>query len=107
MDIFLKNKRLSEINFKLEKNFEKEIFDNHKIFFGKETILIDAKKKIKTKDLGDTIPDGFLFDFSNKYDPTFYIIEVELSKHNFYKHIFPQITKFFAFYKNQETTWSM
>ena len=74
MDIFLKNKRLSEINFKLEKNFEKEIFDNHKIFFGKETILIDAKKKIKTKDLGDTIPDGFLLT-SQISMIQFYIIE--------------------------------
>jgi hypothetical protein len=26
--------------------------------------------------------------------------EVELAKHDFYKHIFPQITKFFAFFKN-------
>ena len=30
----------------------------------------------------------------------FYLVEVELQKHDFYKHIFPQITKFFAFFKN-------
>jgi predicted transport protein len=46
-----------------------------------------------------TIPDGFLFDFSDPTDPQFYIVEVELVQHGFYAHIFPQITKFFAFYK--------
>ena len=30
------------------------------------------------------------------------MIEVELSKHSFYSHIFPQITKFFAFLNNKE-----
>ena len=30
----------------------------------------------------------------------FYIVEVELAKHDFYNHIFPQIIKFFGFYKN-------
>ncbi|MCD4675732.1 MAG: DUF5655 domain-containing protein [Desulfobacula sp.] len=28
------------------------------------------------------------------------MVEVELVKHSFFNHIFPQITKFFAFYKN-------
>lgn len=27
-------------------------------------------------------------------------MEVELEQHDFYKHIFPQITRFFAFFKN-------
>ena len=27
---------------------------------------------------------------------------MELAKHSFYNHIFPQITKFFAFFKNHE-----
>jgi hypothetical protein len=30
------------------------------------------------------------------------MIEVELSKHSFYSHIFPQITKFFAFLNNKD-----
>jgi len=34
--------------------------------------------------------------------PQFYLVEVELAKHNFFSHIFPQITKFFAFYKNHK-----
>ncbi|MDD5779303.1 MAG: DUF5655 domain-containing protein, partial [Candidatus Thermoplasmatota archaeon] len=36
----------------------------------------------------------------DKDDPQFYLVEIELSSHDFYRHIFPQITKFFAFYQN-------
>ncbi|KAA0257570.1 hypothetical protein FHQ18_09525 [Deferribacter autotrophicus] len=82
---------------------EKEIVDNSQLFFGKHTIYIDVKRKIEFKALGGTIPDGFLFDFSNKEEPEFYIVEVEFKNHDFYKHIFPQITKFFAFFKNRKS----
>jgi hypothetical protein len=102
MGIFTQKKRIPEIVFKYENYFEKEIFDNYKLLFGNQTILIDAKKKISSKEIGATIPDGFLFDLSDKNEPKFYLIEVELAKHSFWNHIFPQITKFFAFYKNQE-----
>ncbi len=36
-------------------------------------------------------------------NPDFYLVETELAKHDFYRHIFPQITKFFAFYKNPKS----
>tara|TARA_B100000315_G_scaffold155101_1_gene143582 strand:- start:62 stop:1063 length:1002 start_codon:yes stop_codon:yes gene_type:complete len=101
MGIFTQKKRIPEIVFNLEKDFEREIFDNYKLLFGSKTILIDTKKKISGRELGATIPDGFLFDLSDEKEPRFYLIEVELTKHSFYNHIFPQITKFFAFYKNQ------
>ena len=68
-----------------------------------EYIYIDARKKIESKSFGGTIPDGFLFDFSDKENPEFYIVEAELAKHSFYEHIFAQITKFFAFYKNKSS----
>lgn len=51
--------------------------------------------------IGNVIPDGFLFDLTNIDDPEFYIVEVELSKHSFYEHIFPQITKFIGFINSQ------
>jgi hypothetical protein len=50
--------------------------------------------------LGATIPDGFLFDLTDVENPEFYLVEVELQKHDFYKHIFPQITKFFGFFRS-------
>lgn len=98
--IYQNGLRYSEKVYKLEAEFEKLVFDNSKIFFGEKIIFVDAKKKIDNNSLGGVIPDGFLFDFSDKKNPEFYLVEVELAKHNFFGHIFPQITKFFAFFKN-------
>jgi predicted transport protein len=103
MIIFQNNKAYVETKSKKEKDFETEIIDNYRLFFGKNTIFIDAKKKIDSKALGGTIPDGFLIDLSDKNEPQFYIVEIELSSHDFYQHIFPQITKFFAFFINPKS----
>lgn len=92
--------KFTELKFKLESDFEKEIVQSHKAIFGKDAIYIDAKKKIGSDALGKTIPDGILFDMSDPDNREFYLVEVELESHDFYNHIFPQITKFFAFYKN-------
>lgn len=93
-------KRYEEKSWSLESDFEAEVVSCRGTIFGKKTVYIDAKKKIGTQALGNTIPDGFLFDFSDPDNPEFYIVEVELKKHDFYSHIFPQITKFFAFFKS-------
>lgn len=103
MKIYFNNKTYNEFQFDKEADFEREVVLNSKLFFGTNSIYIDAKRKIETKNLGNSIPDGFLFDLSDKNNPEFYIVEVELVKHDFYNHIFPQITKFFGFYKNQKS----
>jgi len=103
MKLFANNKTFSQLQFDKEEDFEREIVLNSKQFFGANSIYIDTKQKIETKNLGNSIPDGFLFDFSDKENPEFYIVEVELAKHDFYNHIFPQITKFFGFYKNPKS----
>lgn len=103
MVIFKDGKKFQEYKYPLEEELETEIVDNSQLFFGKHTIYIDAKRKIESKALGGTIPDGFLFDFSDKEEPEFYVVEVELKKHDFFNHIFPQITKFFAFFKNRKS----
>lgn len=95
--------RFIETEFKTEEEFNKIIAVNSKTLFGAETIYFDLKSKIDSKALGSSIPDGFLFDFKDKDNPEFYLVEVELEKHDFYKHIFPQITKFFAFFKNTKS----
>ena len=59
-------KRYDELKFPLEADFENEIVTAQKTIFGQDTIYIDAKKKIGTLTLGNTIPDGFLFDLSDK-----------------------------------------
>jgi predicted transport protein len=99
--ILLQNgRRFDQKRFAQEADFEKEIIASKDAIFGRNTIFIDAKKKIGTTALGNTIPDGFLFDLSDPDNFEFYIVEVELERHDFYTHIFPQITKFFAFFKN-------
>jgi predicted transport protein len=92
--------RYCEKQYKLESDFERVVVENSKTFFGENTIYVDAKKKIDNDTFGGVIPDGFLIDFSDKNNPEFYLVEVELVKHSFFNHIFPQITKFFAFFKN-------
>ena len=97
MGIYFKGTVFQKKKYNLEAEFEDMIFRNSTLFFGEDTILIQKKTKISGNSLGNTIPDGFLFDFSDMNDIKFFLIEVELSKHDFYKHIFPQITKFFSF----------
>lgn len=103
MVLFNENKKYYEFAYSKEEDIERDVIQNSQLFFGDKSIFIDAKRKIDSKFIGTTIPDGFLFDFSEPDNPEFYIVEVELSSHDFYKHIFPQITKFFAFFKNQQS----
>jgi len=100
MAIISNGKRFAQIKYAIEKDFEEEVVTQSKILFGKSTIYINAKKKIDSKSLGAVVPDGFFFDFADSTDPQFYVVEVELSEHSFYNHIFPQVTKFFAFFKS-------
>ncbi|MCU0457658.1 MAG: DUF5655 domain-containing protein [Bacteroidales bacterium] len=103
MKIFANSKPYIEFQFNTEAEFEKEVVIHSKLFFGANTIYIDTKRKIESKGLGNSIPDGFLIDLTDIENPEFYLVEVELAKHPFYSHIFPQITKFFGFYKNSKS----
>lgn len=101
--IFHSNNKFTEFTYTYEKDFGEAITNNSKLLFGVSTIYIDLKAKIDTKSLGGTIPDGLLFDLKDIDSAEFYLVEVELAKHDFYKHIFPQITKFFAFFRNSKS----
>ncbi|MBU2576769.1 MAG: hypothetical protein KKF50_03535 [Nanoarchaeota archaeon] len=98
--VYCNGVKLEKQTFNLEEDFEREVKNNSKKLFGNKTIYLDTKKKIESISLGGSIPDGLLFDLEDPEDIKFYLVEVELAKHPFYEHIFPQITKFFAFYKN-------
>lgn len=100
--IYLNNKKCSVNRFSKENDLESLVIENHKLLFGERTIFI-KKSKIRTEELGDSIPDGFLFDLKDTNNPQIYLVEVELIQHDFYKHIFPQITKFIAFFSNAES----
>ncbi len=101
--IFLNGEKFEETKFKTEEELEAIVKSQCKLFFGKNTIYLDIKKKIDSKSLGGVIPDAIMFDFNDVDNPEVYLVEVELASHNFYDHIFPQITKFFAFYRNPKS----
>jgi predicted transport protein len=100
--IFHNNSKFTEYSYGSEDDFEQLMFKNSKLLFGSSTIYINLKTKIDTASLGSSKPDGLLFDLSNIDSPEFYLVEVELAKHDFYRHIFPQITRFFAFFRNSK-----
>jgi hypothetical protein len=101
--IYAQGKKFTEIKAQDEKEFEDIVKQNSKALFGPSTVYFDFKSRVDSQTLGSSIPDGFLFDFRDRENPEFYLVEVELARHDFYKHIFPQITKFFAFFKNDES----
>lgn len=101
--VFFGNNKFSETSPDSEKDLQEVVKKNSKLLFGASTIYIDLKPRIETKAIGGSIPDGLLFDLKDIDSPEFYLVEVELEKHDFYRHIFPQITRFFAFFRNQKS----
>jgi predicted transport protein len=102
MIIFLDGKRFAQYSYNNEDEFEKDVSSNAKKLFGENIIYINTKLKMGSKSLGGSIPDGFLFDFTDVKNSYFYLVEIELSTHDFYRHIFPQITKFFSSIKDDK-----
>jgi len=102
ISVSLNSEIFEQVIYSKEDDFEQLVAENAGTIFGDKAIYIDAKKKVNTSSLGGMIPDGFLIDLSDSYDPQFYLVEVELQNHDFFGHIFPQITKFFAFYRNSK-----
>lgn len=100
--VFHNSEKFNEFTYNQEKEFEDVVKKNSKLIFGAYTIYIDLKTRIDTISLGGSVPDGLIFDLKNIDRPEFYLVEVELAKHDFYRHIFPQITRFFAFYRNSK-----
>lgn len=99
--IYSDGKRFNRTRFKKEDELVKLMIENYKSLFGRKTIFI-RKTKIKTEGLGNSVPDGFLFDLKDLNNPQFYLIEVELADHDFDKHIFPQVTRFISFFNSSE-----
>ena len=101
--LYVNGKRFTESPFQNEEEFERLVVENAEILFGEKSLYIDLKSKVEGRALGAAIPDGLLIDFRDPENPEFYLVEIELARHDFCKHIFPQITKFFAFFKNPKS----
>ena len=70
--------------------YEEIVLKHYKEIFGENSILF-PKKKIKTISGVGSIPDAFVISLD---ETKWYVVEVELSTHEIYNHIVPQITKF-------------
>lgn len=101
MDILIKDgAKYFQTNFHgKELEFEKVVFTQYKHLFGDNAILF-TKKKIQTATNIGTIPDAFIIDFEKE---KWFIIEVEISNHDVYSHIVPQLTKFSSALNNPQT----
>jgi hypothetical protein len=65
--------------------------------FGEDTHYFDIKRKLSTT-FGEKIPDGYVVAF--RKEPTWYIVEVELSSHPLDQHITVQVMGFITAIKN-------
>jgi hypothetical protein len=102
LSLFSNEKRFEEFSYdNNESDFENTVVSEAKIFFGSSAVYLDTKRRIDTESLGGAVPDGVLFDLGDTENPTFYLVEIELSNHDFNRHILPQITKFFAFLRKK------
>ena len=99
--LYYNGKRFTELPFQTEDEFERLIMENSNMLFGEKSLYINLKSRVEGRALRAAIPDGILIDFRDPENPEFYLVEIELAQHDFYTHIFPQVTKFFAFFKNE------
>jgi len=83
-----------------EDEFEKLVKEHANDIFGKQSIYLDIKPKLKSKGGKGSIPDGFVITVGDQ--PHWHIVEVELSSHA-YDHIAGQVSKFINGIKNPST----
>lgn len=81
-----------------EAEFEQVVKEHAQDIFGKQSIYLDLKQKLKSVSGIGSIPDGYALILADK--PSWYIVEVELSRHDVHAHIVPQVIKFVAAIKN-------
>jgi len=93
MKIKINDKKFELTRFKNEEDLEEAVINLAEDIFGKKSIYIDLKKKVKKRTISfANIPDGYLLDFRSKIK--LWIVENELSTHDSFKHIGVQLLKF-------------
>lgn len=93
--LFIDNNIYEEIAFDSESEYEEFVKKKYKIIFGEHTQYYDVKKAV-----GKRICDALLYD--NDLDRVI-VVENELSKHDLWSHIIPQLNGFFIGLKEEET----
>lgn len=75
-----------------EDELEEVVKEHAQDIFGEQSIYFDKKQRLKTLAGVGSIPDGLVVIFGGT--PQWHIVEVELSSHDPYAHIVPQVDKF-------------
>lgn len=80
--------------FEVESDLEDAILQVAPELFGESRIYLDAKRKIGAPGRTRNVPDGYLLDLASTREPTIYVVENELAKHDPLRHIAVQILEF-------------
>jgi len=84
-----------------EDELEQMVKEHAQDIFGENSIYLDKKQKLKSLAGVGSIPDGLVIIFGNV--PEWHIVEVELSSHDPYGHIVPQVDRFLNGVDNRDT----
>jgi hypothetical protein len=84
-----------------EEELEKMVKEHAREVFGENSEFFDIKKKITSESGVGSIPDGYLIHFND--EPSWFIVEIELSEHDLHDHIVKQISRFMSGIKNPES----
>jgi hypothetical protein len=78
--------------FDKEAELEATIAEARTALFGESRIYLDVKTLIGEKGKTQNIPDGYLLDLSSPRKPVFYLVEVELARHDPLRHVAQQLS---------------
>lgn len=82
-------------------DFEPIIREHAKDIFGEESEYFDLKIRLESEYGKGSVPDGFVVVFGGS--PCWHIVEVELSTHDWHRHIVEQHSRFIMAIKKAET----
>lgn len=86
---------------KSEDELEYMVNEHSQEIFGENSLYFDRKLRLKSLSGIGSIPDGYVIVLDTK--PQWHIIEVELSSHQLYNHIVPQVGRFISGINNPNT----
>jgi len=84
-----------------EDEFERIVIEHVQDIFGENSIYFDKKQKLRSLSGVGSIPDALVIMFGDT--PQWHIVEVELSSHDPYQHVVPQVDRFSTAIDNPRT----
>jgi hypothetical protein len=84
-----------------EAELHSQVKEHSKNIFGADSAYLDLKQKLRSEAGVGSIPDGYVLTLGKQ--PSWCIVEVELSSHPLFAHVTVQVTKFVNGIKNPTT----